>query len=122
MAARTQSAINLAVLALLYLTPLWIICNLFREVSGFVFLGGIGVAGLAALAFRSGWRKPLYVLLLVNMLASVTVLAVEGIVRLNSDRFTGMAGNYLYGRFHAFPGGIYERDGHMGKRIRPGFS
>ena len=115
-----QSAITMAVFVALYLPPLWLVSNLFREAGGVVFLVGLGVAGVCLLALYSRWRKPLFVLLLVSFLSSATLVIVEAFVRLQPDRFTGMAGNYLYGRFHAYPGGIYERDEHMGKRIRPG--
>ena len=110
----------MAVFVALYLPPLWLVSNLFREAGGVVFLVGLGVAGVCLLALYSRWRKPLFVLLLVSFLSSATLVIVEAFVRLQPDRFTGMAGNYLYGRFHAYPGGIYERDEHMGKRIRPG--
>jgi hypothetical protein len=103
----------------LYLCLLWLVASLFRTGGMEVFLGGLAALVLGFLAFSRGRRKPLFLLYLTVMLLAGCVGLMELFLRIAPNSLHGMSANYAFGRFHAYAGGIYEKDPHTAKRIRP---
>ncbi|HBI43722.1 MAG TPA: hypothetical protein DDY78_12855 [Planctomycetales bacterium] len=116
---RTGLPAFLAITVPFYLALLWFTSCLSRRSGVLVF--AIGVAGLLAslLALRWQRRSPLFGLYLLVVLAAVSGLGLEAVLRLCPAVLTGEVANAAYGGYHDLCGGIYNRDAHMALALRP---
>jgi len=115
---RRQSGFGL--LIFLYCGLLWIVASAASRRNGFAWV----LAGLVVLVFslrrhRGGRPETLYRLCFGLLLAAVTALGIEALLRLRPSLLEGEVANSLYSRNHVYTGGIYERDKHLGYRMRP---
>lgn len=107
---------------LIYLALLWFVSGIALYGGIYVFLSGAVCWAAALLAYRQGRRRPLYAVALLLLILAVTVGALEGALRVEPGLLTGKVANYAYGAYHFLPGGMYQRDPHLGYRLRPSFS
>lgn len=113
---------GLAFLLVAYCGLLWVVASAASRRNGFAWV----LAGLFALAFslrryEQGRPQSLYRLCFGLLLAAVTALGVEGLLRLRPGLVQGAVANKLYSRYHVYTGGMYERDKTMGHALRADF-
>jgi len=118
MAARGRHGIAPIVVA--YCGLLWIVASAASRRNGFAW----ALAGLLALAFalrrhRQGRPGTLHRLCFGILLAAVTALGIEALLRVWPGLVQGAVANKLYSRYHVYTGGMYERDRHLARRLRP---
>ncbi len=119
-AAGDRAALALSVVV--YLLLLWVVSSLLRGKGLALFLGGVLVLGFALARFARGSRSTLYGLYFLTLLAAVTVLSGEVVLRTSRGLLKGRVGNYVNGGYHDEPEGIYALDPHVGRAMRPGVS
>src|SRR5262245_21258468 len=106
--------------SLAYLLLLWFVSGLARTGAGLLFAAGASaLAGCLVLA-RSGRRRPLFALQVGLLLTAAAVGGVESALRLAPGLVHGQAANAAFSAYHCGPGGIYEKDAHLGHALRPG--
>lgn len=103
-----------------YAGLVWIVASAASRRNGFAWaLLGLVAWGFAVQRYRSGRRQVLYRLCFGLLLAAATSLGIEALLRLRPSLLQGDVANNLYSRNHIYTGGIYERDQHIGYRMRP---
>jgi hypothetical protein len=102
-----------------YLCLLWVASCISRPNGAFLFLGGVAALLACLFALRRGRRGPLFSLYLVMLLMAMSVLSVEGALRLFPNVLTGKTANCAYNGYHDLSGGIYRRDRFMGLAMKP---
>ena len=100
---------------------LWIATSVLRGKGLLAFAAGLAALLVALLAFRAGRRRPLYVLSFAALLAAVTVLSVEGLLRFSPGILKGRLATFTFEGYHSERDGIYRPDPHLGRALRPGF-
>ena len=120
--ATPSSARFLISSSFLYLGLVWFLSGLSRSAGVVIFGVGLALlAGALALVAKRRWR-PLFALYLAGLLAGTVAGGLELTLRLAPGILTGAVANRAYGGYHAGPGGIYERDDHLGYVFRPSLS
>lgn len=108
-----------AVACLTYLVLLWLVSGLLRTGSFVIFAVGVLALFAGVSAARRGRRRPLFVLSLAALMAAFVVGSLELTLRLAPSLLGGSLADHAFSRYHAQPGGIYERDVHLGYALKP---
>ncbi|MFO0946064.1 MAG: hypothetical protein U1D30_08975 [Planctomycetota bacterium] len=74
---------------------------------------------LGAYVLLRGNPKPLFGVTFLGLLAASGVLLMEGFLRVSPGILQGEVANGAYSGYHCLAGGIYQRDEHLGNRLRP---
>src|SRR5262249_29377696 len=112
----------LSVMVLLCVGLLWFLSNLFSPYGLEAFAGGLVPLGVALWAFRHGRTRPLFALSLLLLLTAATAGPLGAAVRLAPGLLRGRAALEVFNGYHCAPGGIYRRDPHEGRALRPACS
>jgi hypothetical protein len=100
---------------------LWVVASAASRRNGLLWvLAGLAAWAIAVHRYRRGRPQALYRLCFGMLLAAVTALGIEAVLRLHPSLLQGAVANNLYSRNHVYTGGVYERDKHLGYRMRPG--
>jgi hypothetical protein len=111
---------GLGLLIVPYCGLLWVVASAASRRNGFAWvLCGLAAWAFAAHRYRRGRPGALYRLFFGLLLAAVTALGIEALLRLRPSLLRGDVANNLYSRNHVYTGGVYERDEHLGYRMRP---
>jgi hypothetical protein len=107
---------------LVCLVALWFVSGLLRTGGICIFAAGaLMLAGCLVLA-RHGQRQPLFSFYLATTMSAAAIGCVECALRFVPSVLNGSVANAAYGRYHTLPGGIFDRDVHLGFAHKPNFS
>ena len=103
-----------------FVVLLWIGTSLARGKGFVLLLGGMVLLGFALWRFSRGHRDTLYGLYFSTLLLVAPILVAELALRSSGCLLAGRLANYVHGGYHDEPEGIYARDAHLGRALRPG--
>lgn len=103
-----------------YVITWWVIASAAsRRHGAAVFALGLLLLGLGLAAYRRGRPQWLFRLGYLSLLAATASLLVEAALHLRPSLLGGRVANFAYSGYHAYRGGIYSLDAHVGQLMRP---
>src|SRR5436190_92838 len=110
---------SLALLALVYLLLAWFVSALLTSAGLFAFVGASLALAVCLVASVRGRQRPLSLLFLITAMVAVTFGLGELGLRAAPQVLNGVLANHAYCGYDCQPGGIYQRDSHLGHTLKP---
>lgn len=102
-----------------FLACAWVLSGLSLSDGLAVFLVTLVPWFAGSILLLRGNPRPLFVVTFLGLLAASGVLLLEGVLRVSPGVLRGEVANGAYSGYHCLAGGIYQRDPHLGNRLRP---